>query len=203
MRMRAAQETEVQRRQAIAWAIALTADTAWAPEPYESDLLECYALGELTIDQVLLQLDNRTPREAAVQHVLYRSRAAHPLTSAQLTDLLEDARAYNQQHQLTGLLCYSSTGHFVQVLEGSAHEVHALYARIRQDARHQEVVTLSDEVGTTRWFGDWQMAYVSVDSQDYFWLIGYLEAHTHHLVTPQIPIADPHLLTLLDKFSQL
>jgi hypothetical protein len=88
-------ETERQRRRAIAWAIALTADTAWAPEAYESDLLECYALGELTIDQVLLQLANRAPRPTLVQHVLYRSRATHPFTSAQLTDLLEQARAYN------------------------------------------------------------------------------------------------------------
>jgi hypothetical protein len=197
------QETEGQRRRAIAWAIALTANTAWAPELYESDLLECYALGELTIDQVLLQLADRAPRPTLVQHVLYRSRAAHPLTSAQLTDLLEQARAYNQQHQLTGLLCYSSTGHFVQLLEGPAPEVHARYARIRQDARHQEVVTLSDQVGTTRWFSDWQMAYVGLDTQDYFWLIGYLDARLHHLVTPQIPVTDPHLLTLLDKFSQL
>jgi hypothetical protein len=196
-------ETEVQRRRAIAWATALTADTAWAPEPYESDLLECYALGELTIDQVLLQLDNRTPLTSTVQHVLYRSAAAHPLTAEQLTDLLEQSRAYNQQHQLTGMLCYSSTGHFVQVLEGPTHEVYALYARIRQDARHQEVVTLSDQVGTARWFGDWQMAYAGIDTNDYFWLIGYIEARMNQLVTPQIPITDPHLLTLLDKFRQV
>jgi hypothetical protein len=201
--MSAEQETEWQRRRAISWAIALTTDTAWAPEQYESDLLESYALGELTIDQVLLQLDNRTPLDAAVQHVLYRSRAAYPLTPAQLTDLLEYARAYNAQHQLTGLLCYSSTGHFVQVLEGPAHEVHALYAKIRQDARHQEVVTLSDQVSTKRWFSDWQMAYVAAESHDYFWLIGYLEARSHHLVRPQIPVTDQHLLTLLDKFSQV
>ncbi len=112
--------TEAARRRAIAWAIALTADTAWAPEQCESDLLESYALGELTIEQVLLQLDTRAPFTTAVQYVLYRSRAAHPLTPAQLTDLLEESRAYNEQHQLTGLLCYSNTGHFVQVLEGPA-----------------------------------------------------------------------------------
>jgi hypothetical protein len=201
--MSAEQETEEQRRRAIAWAIALTAGTSWAPKPYESDLLEYYARGELTIDQVLLQLDNRAPPTSAVQHVLYRSRAAYPLTSPQLTDLLEQSRAYNQQHQITGLLCYSNTGHFVQVLEGPVPEVHALYARIRQDARHQAVVTLSDQAGAGRWFSDWQMAYVALDTQDYFWLIGYLEARMHHLVTPQIPVTDQHLLTLLDKFSQV
>jgi hypothetical protein len=187
---------EVQRRRAIAWAIALTADTPLEPEQYEYDLLECYAQGTLTLDQVLSKLDNR------VQHVLYRSRATVLLTPGQLNDLLEESRAWNKQHQITGLLCYCTSGHFVQVLEGSAQHVQALFARIRQDPRHCEVIALSDRATEMRWFSDWQMAFSELSSSDFFWLTSYLEARGHNLVEPQIPIRDELLLHLLKEFRQ-
>ncbi|RZK24568.1 MAG: hypothetical protein EOO56_00790 [Hymenobacter sp.] len=189
-------KNEAQRRRAIAWAIALTADTPLEPEQYESDLLELYALGKLTLDQVLAKLDNR------VQHILYRSQATQPLTAGQLTDLLEESRAWNAQYQITGLLCYCTSGHFVQLIEGSAANVNALFARIRRDPRHHQVLALSDRATNTRWFPDWQMASSEMDSPDFFWLIGYLEARGHNLVMPQIPVKDGLLLTLLAEFSK-
>lgn len=123
---------EARRRRAIAWAMALTADTPLAPPAYERELLERFARGELDIDQVLQALDTQ------VQHVLYRSQAVRPFSSAHLTALLEASRAYNEAHDITGLLCYSA-GHFVQLLEGTTTEVYRLYARIRQDPRHHQV----------------------------------------------------------------
>ena len=103
---------EAQRRRAIAWATALTANTPLASQAYEQALLERFARGELDIDQVLQALDTQ------VQHVLYRSQAVRPFSSAHLTELLEASRAYNEAHDITGLLCYSA-GHFVQLLEGT------------------------------------------------------------------------------------
>lgn len=136
-------QTEAERRKAIAWAIALTAETELAPDQYEAGLLERYAQGYLSLADVLHALDHR------VHHLLYRSRALTPLSESQLTTLVEQSRAYNEKHRITGLLCYSQ-GHFVQVLEGSATDVHALYARIRQDKRHHQVQTLSDYATATR-----------------------------------------------------
>jgi hypothetical protein len=188
--------TEEQRRRAIAWAVALTADTALAPDHYEVDLLERYAQGELTLLQILDQLDNR------IQHLLYRSKATHPLTTGQLAQLVEQAQQWNEKHQLTGLLCYSSDGYFVQVLEGPAPAVHALYANIQRDNRHGQVTTLSDKASATRWFADWKMALIEAEPADFFWLIGYLEAKVSNLVKPTIPITDPQLLTLLKQFSK-
>ena len=132
---------EAQRRRAIAWAIALTANTPLAPQAYERELLERFARGELTIDQVLLALDTQ------VQHVLYRSRAVQPFSLTQLAELLEESRAYNEAHDITGLLCYCE-GHFVQLLEGPPAEVQRLYANIRRDPRHQQVLTLHDAAGS-------------------------------------------------------
>ncbi|MGI4874549.1 MAG: BLUF domain-containing protein [Janthinobacterium lividum] len=190
-------QTEEQRRRAIAWAIALTADTSLAPEQYERELLEQYAQGKLTLDEVSKILDTRC------HHLLYRSQAVAPLDEAQLTALMEQARTYNEAHHITGLLCYSSSGHFVQLLEGPAEQVHALFAKIQQDPRHKCVQALSDYETKTRWFADWRMALVSTDAQDYYWLLGYLEARGHNLVEPQIAITSPHLLTLLQQFSKV
>jgi hypothetical protein len=144
--------TEDQRRQAVDWVLALTADTSLAPQRYERQLLEHYRLGELTIDEVVGLLDT------SQYHVLYRSHATVPFTDAQLEDLLASARPYNAANQLTGLLLYNDS-RFVQVLEGPEAAVRALYARIQQDPRHTHIVTVSEGPGPGRRFGEWGMAF--------------------------------------------
>jgi hypothetical protein len=188
--------TEADRRKAIAWAIALTAETELAPDHYEAELLERYAQGYLSLADVLHALDHR------VHHLLYRSQAVTPLSDAELTALVDQAQQWNEQHHITGLLCYSH-GQFVQVLEGAAADVHALYARIRQDRRHHQVQTLSDYATATRWFADWRMAFVSIEPPAFYWLLGYLEAKGHNVERPQLPIDSPHLMTLLQAFSEV
>jgi hypothetical protein len=189
-------ETEAARRRAIAWAVAQTANTPLAPEPYESDLLEQYAQGTLTLDQVLLQVDQR------IHHLIYRSQATCPLSATDLTALQEQSHACNERYDITGLLCYSN-GHFVQVLEGNVTAVHALFEKIQRDKRHYRVQALSDRGSSQRWFADWRMALVQTESADFHWLLGYLEAKGHNLVRPQIPILEPHLIRLLTAFSAL
>ncbi|RZJ92669.1 MAG: hypothetical protein EOO60_06950 [Hymenobacter sp.] len=190
-------ESEAQRRRAIAWAIALTADTPLAPQQYEQELLEAYAQGQLTLDQVLAKL------ESQVHHVLYHSEATQPFTRTQLTELLEQARHWNEEHHVTGLLCYSSSGHFVQLLEGPAATVHRLFAKIQQDPRHHHVVALSDRAGPTRWFTDWRMAFAQVTPPDFYWLVGRLNAQKEYVAESEIPISHPRLLTLLAAFSKV
>jgi hypothetical protein len=188
--------TEDARRRAIAWATALTAGTPLAPRAYEAALLEDYAQGRLTLDQVLARLDER------VHHVLYRSRATRPFTDDQLLQLLEQSQAWNDQCNITGLLCYSRDGYFVQLLEGDALDVHSLFARILADPRHQQVTVLSDAATEARYFPDWRMAFSAAAPAEFHWLVSHLNARREHLAQPQEPIADPHLRTLLDAFSR-
>jgi hypothetical protein len=190
-------ESEAQRRRAIAWAIALTADTPLAPQQYEQELLEAYAQGQLTLAQVLANL------EGQVHHVLYHSQATEAFTRAQLTELLEQARYENGEYNVTGLLCYSSSGHFVQLLEGPVAIVRSLFAKIQQDPRHHNVVALSNRAGPVRHFTDWRMAFVQITPPDFYWLISQLEAQEQSLVQPQVPITHPRLLTLLAAFSKI
>lgn len=187
-------ETESQRRHAVAWAIAMTTGTKLAPTPYERELLEQYAQGTLTLDQVLMRLDQR------VHHLVYRSRAVSAFSTKDLTAMQQQSQARNEAHDITGLLCYSK-GHFVQVLEGSEAEVHALFAKVQQDKRHDQVQVLSERASSHRWFADWRMALVQTNPADLQWLLGYLAARSHNLMPPQVPLTQPHLLTLLTAFS--
>jgi hypothetical protein len=116
----------------VAGTLFLTANTALAPGRYECRLLDRYAQGELTIDQVLELLD------AATYQILYRSRATTSPTTADLWHLLDRAGAHNTVAGITGLLLYSS-GRYVQVLEGPEDEVRAVYGCILRDPRHTQV----------------------------------------------------------------
>ena len=187
-------EQEQQRRRAIAWTLSLAENTSLAPLSAEQALLECYARGECTLDQILVHLDEQ------VYHVLYRSQAIAPLRDEQLNDLLSESQVYNEEHEITGLLCHGD-GFFVQVLEGVQQAVQTLYAMIRRDARHRHVVTLREATAPQRLFPDWRMAFVRSDPVEMYWLITHFEARRRQLVLPQVPITHPHLLTLLAAFQ--
>lgn len=187
--------TEEQRRSAIAWAVKLTAESGLAPDHYEQGLLEAYAKGSLSLEQVLHLLDTR------VYHVLYRSQATHLLGEAQLMELLAQSQARNSVHHITGLLCYCKDGHFVQVLEGSQAAVEAVYARIQQDGRHHQLEVFSRGANPIRQFADWSMAFIQLAPPDFHWLIGYLEARNALPGSPKVLVEEPLLRTLLQAFG--
>jgi hypothetical protein len=180
------------RRRAVAAAVALTANTPLAPKRYERQLLARYQAGELTIDEVIERLD------ASSYHILYRSKASQTPTEADLQALLEEARTYNAQYGVTGLLLYSD-GRYVQLFEGPEEVVRSLYARIQADPRHTQVVTVSDGPGPQRWFADWNMAFGYVEAQELHYVLGAVETNT----PPLMLIEDPHLQTLLHAFGLL
>ncbi|HEX8426817.1 BLUF domain-containing protein [Hymenobacter sp.] len=188
-------QDEAQRRRAVAWALALATDTPLAPQHYEQQLLEQYAQGQLTLAAVLARLDQR------VQHVLYRSQAVAPFSDQQLAELVEQSKAWNEAHDITGLLCYSA-GHFVQLLEGPSQPVLALYDRIRQDQRHHQVTLLSEATQFMRLFTDWRLALVEAEPLEFHWLTSQLDARFSHASPAYVSITEPHLLTLLHAFSK-
>jgi hypothetical protein len=84
-----------------------------------------------------------------------------------LLTLLRQARAYNQDHRLTGLLLYAAaTKEFVQVLEGPRDEVELIYQKIAHDERHKHAFVLHEATAGGRMFPDWRMGFVATDLQD-------------------------------------
>lgn len=91
-------------------------------------------------------------------HLIYASVATRPLDSAELVELLENARTANAEIDVTGLLLYES-GSFFQVIEGPEDVVLTIFARIQYDSRHQQIVKIIAEPIERRDFGDWTMAF--------------------------------------------
>jgi hypothetical protein len=112
-------------------------------------------------------------------HIIYHSLASGAgMSSEGLLVLLRQARAYNQDHRLTGLLLYAAaTKEFVQVLEGPRDEVERIYQKIAHDQRHKHAFVLHEALATGRMFPDWRMGFVATELKDlhttgYFPLVG-------------------------------
>ncbi|CAN5133689.1 hypothetical protein BH09PSE6_BH09PSE6_04700 [soil metagenome] len=97
-------------------------------------------------------------------HLMYASRLDPALASRDaMTRLLEDARAFNDAHQVTGGLRVNDAAAF-QVLEGDPDTVDALYRRIEADARHRDVKLMMRERLVRRQFARWSMGEAHADA---------------------------------------
>lgn len=137
-------------------------------------------------------------------HLVYESRASRPLSDPELQKLLQYSRHYNAQHELTGLLLYSSEGRFLQVLEGPQAEVMALYQRISSDARHLACVVLLSGPLVRRRFGEWRMGFRAARHHtDLPALLGYVDTSSPDFLLPSLPQLSTSLLDrLLDYVQQ-
>ena len=95
-----------------------------------------------------------------MDQVVYSSAAAEPFSEARLTELLARARTNNERLGVSGMLLYHE-GSFLQVLEGEAAVLAALFGVISADKRHHRVVALLKRKVDARHFGDWRMGFVS------------------------------------------
>lgn len=86
-----------------------------------------------------------------------------------LTDILNEARLFNQQHHITGVL-YFGHGKFFQYLEGDADAMAGLYEKLLQDRRHKDVRILSQGKLTQPLFVGWSMKYIALNPALQDWL---------------------------------
>ena len=89
-------------------------------------------------------------------HIVYVSTATRPFADDDATAVLDDARAFNEQHDVTGLLVHAA-GCFLQVLEGSADDVEAAFARASSSSRHHSVLRTPAVEIPARVFPQWRM----------------------------------------------
>ncbi len=88
--------------------------------------------------------------------VVYASATHETFSAAELAELLRLARVNNSRLGVSGLLLFHE-GSFLQVLEGDAQVVDALYAKIAADPRHHQLVLLGRFEVEERAFADWSM----------------------------------------------
>ncbi len=97
-----------------------------------------------------------------IHRLIYKSIAtAEVVSNETLRQIESQAAAANAEKGITGLLVLSGNV-FVQVLEGSAEEVTALFGRIMQDKRHHRVTLVSFQAVVERCFEDWTMRLVDL-----------------------------------------
>jgi uncharacterized membrane protein (DUF373 family) len=95
----------------------------------------------------------------------YISTATRPMTTEDLTDILQVARIRNADKGITGMLLYSN-GTFVQVLEGEEDDLNALLEVIKRDSRHTALHVLERKQIARREYPDWTMGFKRLGRED-------------------------------------
>ena len=104
--------------------------------------------------------------EPVLDSLVYVSSAVRPLNPEEISYLLNRARARNREYDITGVLLYISSN-FMQYLEGPKDNLDIIYKIIQEDDQHTGIILLDRESIERRQFGDWSMAYQTVDVEGY------------------------------------
>jgi hypothetical protein len=106
--------------------------------------------------------------------LIYFSNAAGVMQARDMNPILAQSRIRNADQKVTGFLMYVEgiynhhrEGRFLQVLEGSKHDVTQIYDSIKKDLRHNQVTTLKEGPIENRNFSSWSMGYESFDVQQF------------------------------------
>lgn len=97
--------------------------------------------------------------------LVYCSQTMLKLSSEDIADILETARKFNSNNNITGCLLYHNQ-EFIQILEGEKEVVEELYANIAKDERHFNVFLISKGEKQDRIFPKWSMAFHEFSNDD-------------------------------------
>ncbi len=101
----------------------------------------------------------------SLSQIIYVSALDPAVGPTELLLLLQRARVFNEQRQITGILV-EVEGSILQVLEGEPETISALFDRISADPRHLRVLKLIQEPVEARSFGDWSMGLAEMSRAD-------------------------------------
>ncbi|MGA4440428.1 BLUF domain-containing protein [Psychrobacter pocilloporae] len=126
--------------------------------------------------------------ESSLVQLVYVSTLtiASRLNTSIFEDIEAHARDYNEQHGITGTLCYGN-GQFLQCIEGEKRHVFALQERIFADNRHKNVEVLLLQEIDHRNFTDWRMRLLFLER----WLWSPATKEQAAQLSPFLPFA-PH-----------
>ncbi len=95
----------------------------------------------------------------------YHSAARKNLNANDIENILEKARNFNSQNEITGCLLFHNN-QFIQILEGEKTKLLELYNSIKKDDRHSNVMLLAQDEKQERIFSNWSMAYHQLSEND-------------------------------------
>ena len=130
----------------------------------------------------------------SLHNIVYCSRAAHGVDKEALEKIIATARHHNPRFGITGLLVFGS-GVFFQWLEGPKDNVTSLFKMISADARHSDVVLLTQEDEfRERLFPNWDMQLVEAED-----ISAVLEDAMHEATDPRQKDTLSNMLRELNK----
>lgn len=93
-----------------------------------------------------------------MHRIIYVSQAVRGMSSQELAVIVDKAQKSNAAADVTGVLV-GHKGWFLQVIEGPAEALAALFHRISSDPRHGNIRVLVSEAAPARAFPEWRMAF--------------------------------------------
>jgi hypothetical protein len=99
-----------------------------------------------------------------MKELVYLSEGKTDRSDAWIPDMLERARTFNKQNEITGVLICDNKKRFIQVIEGDDTIIDELYSRIQKDERHSAVLLIHETTITSRNFHEWSMAFKETTS---------------------------------------
>lgn len=97
--------------------------------------------------------------------LIYHSRANVDVHSAEIDEILQEAKAYNAAHNITGCLLFHNQ-QFLQLLEGEQKEIESLFATIKTAKHHKDVSVVSQREVNERLFRISPMVFEVVGRDD-------------------------------------
>ncbi len=128
------------------------------------------------------------PKPKDLVDLTYLSEAVSDMSFLGLMRLLESARAFNQEHGITGILFYDNQ-QFGQIIEGERANIMKVWKRIQEDKRHHRIELLEIREITERTYPEWLLRFYGGETliRDYPVLAGMVGG------------MDKHSLSLLNK----
>ncbi|MGX5173262.1 BLUF domain-containing protein [Aliikangiella sp. IMCC44653] len=136
----------------------------------------------------------------------YISLAIKDYSSVELTQMLKDFRASNEQHHISGLLIYCGQS-FFQLFEGAPQATKQLWENIQADNRHQAVELVFNREVDNRMFFNWTMAFQQIAKEDaasIYGLNALLLAQSEHAISDLLSsnsALSSDLLEMIKDFS--
>jgi hypothetical protein len=126
------------------------------------------------------------PKPKDLVELSYLSEAVSDMSFLSLMRLLESARAFNQNNDITGILLYDNQ-QFGQILEGEYADVMKAWKRVQEDRRHHRVELLEIREISERSFPEWLLRFYGGETltRDYPALanmVGGMDKHSHALM---------------------
>ncbi|TDN94949.1 FAD-dependent sensor of blue light [Salegentibacter sp. 24] len=96
--------------------------------------------------------------------ISYVSTVNPALSESEIQEALDFSKNWNNDNNITGILLYSQ-GNFFQVLEGEEELLKELFARIKADQRHHNIITIFQKSIPSVTFDGYQTDFISLDDR--------------------------------------